>query len=489
MGTMVTGLPAPIHAVERPVLCRRLDEALNQKVALIVAPAGAGKSVLLAQWAAAHPELAFVWMSLSAADDDPVRFAQRFLQGLATVSPTVAELGTLISLHGGGLGTPLLEALGSQLEEAPETVIVLDDLHRLSNPTLIADLARLVELLPAQAHLVLASRVDPPIAWSGRRLTRDLTELRQADLAFDESDSAQLLERITGRRLRTDQVGVLVDRTEGWAAGLQLAGMMLRLHDDPDDFIIHFSGNDRLVADFLSEEVLEAQPVERRRFLLQISVVDEICSDLAVHLTGDRRAQLVLEELERESMFLIPLDDRRQWYRFHHLFRDLLAFRLRAEGVESETELLGRAAAWHLEQGDANAGIEYLVRGRRWEDALDLITSRGTEFFERGQGATVIRWITEMPAAVRSDRKEVTLLLAWLLGAEGRAAGCEDLLHGVVGDSAATPGEPACAQTLLATLAQFRSWPQGITATAWLTGQDRPVSSMEVADGPEVVAH
>ncbi len=399
-------------------------------------------------------------MGLSPSDDDPVRFSQRLLQGLTSVSPDVGDLASLVSLHGGGLGTPLLDALVAQLEEAPETVVVLDDLHRISNATLLADLGRLVDRLPGHIHLVLASRVDPPIAWSHHRLTRALIELRQADLAFDESDSALLLERIAGRPLDTDQVGSLVQRTEGWATGLQLAAMTLRLRDDSGGFIAQLSGNDRLIADYLSEEVLQAQSAERRSFLLRVSVLDQMCAELAVELTGEARAQFLLEELERESMFLVPLDDRREWYRFHHLFRDLLRFRLRAEDPGAESALLAEAAAWHLERGEVNPAVDYLLRARRWGDALDLIMGRGSEIFERGEMATVIRWITEVPETVRADRRDVSLLLASLKGAEGQAAGSEDILRTLVAHPSATPGERACAQVLLATMAQFRANPE-----------------------------
>jgi LuxR family maltose regulon positive regulatory protein len=274
------------------------------------------------------------------------------------------------------------------------------------------------------------------------------------------------LERITGRSLGSDQVDALVQRTEGWAAGLQLAGMMLRVHDDSDGFISRLSGNDRLIADYLSEEVLASQSAERRAFLLRISVLDEMCADLAVRLTGETRAQLVLEDLERESMFLVPLDDRREWYRFHHLFRDLLRFRLRAENPGLDTELLTEAATWHLERGEVNLAVEYLLRAQCWAEALDLIMGRGAEIFERGQMATVIRWITDVPETARAGRRDVSLLLAWLKGAEGQAAGAEDILRTLVADPATTPGERACGQALLATMAQFRSNPDITVAMA-----------------------
>ena len=322
---------APSYAVDRAALRRQLDDALVHALTLIVAPAGAGKSVLLAQWAATHPELDFVWLEVVEDDDDPVRFSQRLLQQFGAINPDFADLTALTSLHGGGLGTPLLDALEAQMAELPEVVIVLEDLHHLSNAMLISDLGRLANVLPPNVHLVLSSRTDLPIAWSRHRLNEQLTEIRQSDLALDEIDSAVLLEHITGRSLGADGVAALVARTEGWAAGLQLAGMTLRLYDDVDEFIVQFSGDDRLIADYLSEEVLQAQPDDRRELLLHVSVLDSMCAELLAHLTDEANPQLVLEELERDSMFLVPMDTRRQWFRFHHLFRDMLRFKLRAE--------------------------------------------------------------------------------------------------------------------------------------------------------------
>jgi LuxR family maltose regulon positive regulatory protein len=427
---------------------------------VLVAPAGAGKSVLLHQWASTHPELHFVWLPLGAVDDDPVRFSQRLLRGLGEVNPDVSELTPLVPMNGGGLGTPLLEALHTQMTEFPEVVIVLDDLHHLSNGVLVGDLGRLVDLLPPQVHLVLSTRIDPPMALTRHRIRRDLTEFRQVDLALSETESAQLLERITGRTLPEESVSVLVNRTEGWAAGLQLAGVTLRLHPEAEAFVTQFSGDDRLIADYLSEEVLEAQTEGRRKLLLHISVLDEMCGDLVSHLTGEANAQLVLEELERESMFLVALDTRREWFRFHHLFRDLLRFRLQAEDPPAEALLLRRAADWHFARGRSDAGVEYLLRAKDWSGALEVILNSGSEVFERGEMATVIGWIRRIPESARSGRRDVSLLLGALLLTEGQAAEAEDILRRVTIDPGASPGERACAQCSLAALAQWRPRPE-----------------------------
>jgi LuxR family transcriptional regulator, maltose regulon positive regulatory protein len=447
----------PAHVVDRPALRRKLDAVVDHSIALIVAPAGAGKSVLLGQWAEARPELQFVWLEIVPTDDDPVRFRRRLLNGLAEVDPAFVDLSPLTSLHGEGLGDAFLDDLAVQMTELPEVIIVLEDLHHLSNAALIADLARLSELLPRNVHLVLSSRADLPISWSRQRMRVDVMEIRQADLAFDATDSAQLLERMTGQKFSVDSVTALVNRTEGWAAGLQLAGMTLRLHEDPDDFVRQFSGTDRLIADYLSEEVLQAQSRERRHLLLQMSVPDEMSADLIGSLTRTPNVQGILEELERESMFLVPLDSSREWYRFHHLFRDLLRFRLRAEDPELESLLLHRTAEWQLDHGKTDLAIECLMSARDWDAALNLINARGSEVFERGEMATAIRWLSNIPEFVRADQHQVNLLLGLLLGTEGQAAAAEDVTRRVRVHPSATRGEAACAQVFLASLTQFRA--------------------------------
>jgi LuxR family transcriptional regulator, maltose regulon positive regulatory protein len=456
----VTGVVPPVHAVDRPALRHRLDQALSQPLALIVAPAGAGKSVLLAQWAASRPDLHYVWLHVDARDDDPVHFSRRLLQGLSAIRPDFGDLRPLVTLHGGGLGTPMLEELGAQMADLPDVAIVIDDLHQISNATLLADLGRMAEVLPGNVHLVLSTRVDLPLAWSRYRMRLSMTEIRQADLVLDVAESTELLERIVGRSMSPDSVTALVNRTEGWAAGLHLAAMTLRHYDDADEFVIEFSGSDRLVADYLTEEVLQGQSDRRREFLLRVSVLDELTADLVAHLTGEQHAQLLLEELERESMFLVPLDSHRTRFRFHHLFRDLMRYRLRVEDPSAEAPLLRQAAGWHLERGEVSQAVEFLVRAREWERVLEIVLSRGSDVFEQGQMATVIRWIESVPESIRGGRHDVNLLLSFLKGADGQAAAGEDLARKVMTDRTATDGERLCATVLLTLLAQWRPRPE-----------------------------
>src|SRR5580704_11131663 len=203
----------PTHVVERPALRRRLDAVPHHRIALIVAPAGAGKSVLLTQWAGTHPELQFVWLEILPSDDDPVRFRRRLLNGLAEIDSAFVDVSPLNTVHGEGLGDAFLDDLAMQMTELPEVIIVLEDLHHLSNAVLISDLARLSELLPRNVQLVLSSRADLPIAWSRQRIRLDILEIRQLHLAFDDTDSAELLERMTGRSFSAESVTALVNRT------------------------------------------------------------------------------------------------------------------------------------------------------------------------------------------------------------------------------------------------------------------------------------
>jgi LuxR family transcriptional regulator, maltose regulon positive regulatory protein len=356
--------------IDRPVLRSMLDSALKMPLTVVVAQAGAGKTTLLRQWAATHPDRAFARLDIDEADDDPAHFARHLVAALAAVRPAVARVATAIEPDGHGLSTGVLIALGAALESMPNVTILVDNVHRFTNVRLVAELGGLVERLPHDVHLVLASRVDPPIALSRYRLHDEVLELRQAQLAFSELEAAALLRRIVGYPLTPAQVRALRERTEGWAAGLQLAGLKLRHEPDVDAFIADFRGSDRLVADYLSEEVLADLPAERRELLLAMSVLEDMTAGLVQAATGSRDAQRVLEELEAESMFLVPLDGRREWYRFHRLFSELLRSRMRAESPAEELRILTQAADWHLARGEVHPAMGYLARAQSWDSAL-----------------------------------------------------------------------------------------------------------------------
>jgi LuxR family transcriptional regulator, maltose regulon positive regulatory protein len=447
------------YLVQRPNLKRRLDAALSVPLALVVAQAGAGKTVLLHQWAAEHPELPFVWVDVEAADDDPVRFSRRLLAALAVVRPEVMGLAQMSALNAGGVGRPLLQALSAELESCPEFVVVLDDLHHLSNTTLLGDIGLLVAALPANVHLVISTRVDPAIPWSRLRLRNRLLEIRQSDLAMTDQEAAELLTRVSRRDIAADDLAVLISRTEGWAAGLQLAGLTLRFQRDADGFVSEFGGTDRLIADYLAEEVLGAISEQGRTALLQMSPLDTMTAELIDHVLERSDAHRLFERLEQESMFFVALDAHRERFRFHQLFRDLLRYRLRAEQPQEEARLLGRAAEFHLARGELAPAVEYLLRARAWDQALDAIMTRGSDIFERGEMSTVIRWISTVPEAARHDRLDVALELGLLVGMRGEAARAVDILTRVAADPRATIGQHIVAQAWISATSQWNAHP------------------------------
>lgn len=450
----------PRHAIDRPTLRGVLDGVLSQPLALIVAPAGAGKTVLLEQWAAVHPDRSFVWLDVTAADNDPSHFAAKLIAALAAVKPHFLDVAAPVATAGGRLGETFLEVLPSRLAKLPDTVVVFDDVHHLTNRSLLDDLERIVEFAPPNIHTVFSTRFDLPLGWSRHRLNGDLVELRSADLAFDTEQSSELLARLCGRRFDAESVNALVARTEGWVAGLQLAAMTLKGRDDPEEFIEQFGGTDRMVADYLTDEVLHVQPRRRRTSLLRMSAFDEMSADLITEVTGEDGAQSWLESLERESMFLVPLDTRREWFRFHHLFRDLLRYHLRAEEPGAESTLLAGAADWYLARADVQRAVEYLLRAREWERALMMVRTRGAEIFERGELRTVIRWMTDLPDSVVHDRLDLLLLLGVLRGLEGQMVAAADPLRRVINDPDATVGQQLVAHAIIACQAWWSPHPE-----------------------------
>jgi LuxR family transcriptional regulator, maltose regulon positive regulatory protein len=457
---------SPEYLVDRPKLKRRLDVALSVPLTLVVAQAGAGKTVLLHQWAADHPEIPLVWIEVETADDDPVRFSRRLLAALAVVRPDVMDLARMSALGAGGLGRPLLQALTAELASFPEVVVVLDDLHHLSNTTLLGDLGLLVADLPTNVHLIIATRVDPAIPWSRLRLRHRLVEIRQSDLAMTEGEAAELVVRVSERDISAEDLDVLITRTEGWAAGLQLAGLTLKFQPDAGGFVSDFGGTDRLIADYLAEEVLGAITDQGRTTLLRMSPLDTMTAELVDHVLDRSGSLQLFERLEQESMFFVALDAHRERFRFHQLFRDLLRYRLRAEQPGEEAQILVRAAEFHLAKGEPAPAVEYLLRAREWDRALDAIMKRGSDIFERGEMSTVIRWISEVPEGVRDDRLDVVLELGILVGMRGEVARAIDILTRVASDPRASVGQCMVAHAWISASAQWNAHPADTTRAA-----------------------
>lgn len=457
----MTALPhTPVHAVDRPRLRRRLDDALGAPVSTLIAPVGSGKTVLLSQWVASRSDLGFVWLDLDAADNDPQRFIGRLVAGLSAQTGARQDLGTPHALSDGALGTPALEGLLAVFREHPGMTLIIDDLHTVTNAAILADLWWLADHLPAHTHMVFSSRVDLDFGRSRHRLRHSLLELRQSDLALDEESAATLLERIVGSPVSCATLSAVMERTEGWPAGVQLTALGLRDRSDPEAFARHLRGTDRMIAEYLSEQALAQQTPERRELLLRLSAFDRMSADLIESVLGVDDAAALLDELQHDSMFVIALDDRQEWFRFHHLFRELLHYRLRAREGDEEHRILVAAADWHRDDGELPTAIEYLLRAHEWTRVLDLLLSSGRDVFEQSRTLSLSRWLDAVPAEVRASRPDAEILRGIVLGMSGDATRGEDVLRGQASRPGITAPQSVVVHAYLAATVQFRSGPE-----------------------------
>jgi LuxR family maltose regulon positive regulatory protein len=403
--------------VHRARIVATLAAGAHTRLTVVAAAAGSGKTSLLSEWHSDPSERRpFAWISLDPADNDPVRFWDGILAALQTVSPTIGT-SAQAALHSPGttVEDQVLPLLVNDLAALPEPlVLVLDDYHVIDNPEIHAALELLVERLPAEAHLVLATRSDPPLPLSRLRARGQLTEIRAADLRFTVAEADAFLTEAIGVRLDPVDIERLHERTEGWAAGLQLAGLSLNGRDDRREFIDTFAGDDQQIVDYLGFEVLDRQPPPLRQFLLSSSILDRLCGPLCTAVTGVADAGLVLRGLERENAFVVALDSRREWYRYHHLLGELLRTELMRAAPELVPELHRRASAWYLEAGAIHEAIEHATIAGDFARAIELITTHWYEFLQRGRQETVATWIDRLPHETVTNDPNLCLTKAWL---------------------------------------------------------------------------
>ena len=416
--------------VPRPRLTARLDEGLTRGLILACAPAGYGKTVLLADWArrSGHP---VAWLSLDAGDNDPARFWRHAVAALDRARPGIGErvaplLGPPAPSSFQGLVTALINDL-----TAEEALLVLDDYHVIGSPQVHESLAFLAEHRPAGLRVALASRSDPPLALPRLRARGQLTEIRAAELRFAPAEAAELL-RHAASDLPDGSVAALAARTEGWAAGLQLAALSLRGHEDAAAFVAAFTGSHRYVLDYLAEEVLERQDSQLRTFLRETSVLERLSGPLCDAVTGREGSQALLEAAERAGLFLIPLDAVRGWWRYHHLFADLLRARLQEKQPGRVPQLHRNAAAWYEEHGLADDAIGHAAAAGETAWAARIIEQHFDLVYNiRGEAATIHRWLSVLPAEVVRSRPRLLLAQAIMAATSGHVEVVEPLLDAV----------------------------------------------------------
>ena len=406
--------------VARPRLTARLDEGLARRLILVCAPAGFGKTELLAAWASGGQQ-PVAWLSLDAGDNDPARFWRHAAAALERVRPGISDrVGSLLGppppQSFEGVVTTLINELATQ-PAVGRAMLVLDDYHLVGSEAVHAALQFLLEHLPQGLRLVLATRSDPPLRLGRLRARGELAELRAADLRFTAEEAATLLRGAAGPAapgLTGAAVKALTVRTEGWAAGLQLAGLSLQAHDDADAFVAAFSGSHRYVLDYLAEEVLDRQDAQVRTFLLETSVLDRLSGELCDAVTGRTGSQAMLERIERAGLFLVPLDEVHGWWRYHHLFAELLRARLKAEQPGRAAALHRAAAAWHAARGLADDAVGHAVAAGEPEQAAELIEQYFDAVYFTGENATLRRWLSALPAGLVRHRPRLGLAQAFM---------------------------------------------------------------------------
>lgn len=385
--------------VTRSALVSRLCSYPRRKLTLITAPAGFGKTTLAALWLSVQ-SLPVCWVSLDENDNDLIRFLEYVAHAISTALPETGqelknqlEGADAVSIH--NLLTRLINSLTHQ---QTSVILALDDYHVINNPEVHAAVSFLLENLPPQMHLVLITRTEPPLALSKLRARGELTELRTHDLRFTWQEARRFLNETQNLGLSDEQITQLSEKTEGWVTGLQLAALSLASASDPQTLVNDLSGSDRYITDYLLDEVLARQPEEIEQFLLQTSIAQELCAGLCDALTGRSDGQQMLEALERLNLFLFPLDNTRTWYRYHHLFAELLAGRLKAESAAVARALHQKAAHWLIEHQLYADAIRHLFEMREYEQVAQLLQQAlGDEFLVKAHFRTFLKWLDQIP--------------------------------------------------------------------------------------------
>jgi LuxR family maltose regulon positive regulatory protein len=420
------------YLVPRVRLIEKLEDGLGCRLTLVSAPAGFGKSTLLGAWVSGlFGGRPVAWLSLDPGDNDPARFWRYLLTVVDRVQPGsgATALALLGSPQSPSMETLLTILLNDLADIDADPVLVLDDYHLIERGAIHEALAFLIENLPPRMHLVIATRMDPPLPLPRLRARGELSELRAADLRFTPEETATFLNRVMGLELSAEDTAELEGRTEGWVAGLQMAALAMRNRADASGFVAAFAGSNRHVLDYLAEEVLARQPEALRTFLLETSILDRMSAPLCNAATGRADGQTALERLEHANLFVIPLDDERRWYRYHHLFADVLRQRLRQEHPDLVSVLHRRACGWFERQGLVGEAINHALAAQDWERAVRLIESDGVTVVLGSQVQTMLGWIERVPEELARERPAFCTIRALALVLSNRPDAAEASLR------------------------------------------------------------
>jgi LuxR family maltose regulon positive regulatory protein len=455
-------LPSPRRRlVQRDRLTDRLRDLREMpRLVLVSAPAGFGKTTLLMQWLADQQSTRRVaWLALDPADGDVRQFLTHLVGAVRVAEPDVGgDALALLEASNDATTDAVLVSLINDLDvlDGP-TVVALDDYHVIDGPGVHEAISFLVDNLPPQVTLAMTTRVEPPLPLSRLRARGELVEVRAADLRFTADEAAAFLNDVMGLQLEPALVAALEARTEGWAAGLQLAGLSARGHAGADGdvarFVDAFAGSNRFVLDYLLEEVLDRQPADLRAFLFDTCVLDQLTGGLCDALTGRTDGQSVLESLDRENLFIVALDDDRRWYRYHQLFADALRARLTARDAERVPRLHAAAGRWLAENGLLTDAVRHALSSGEHERAAELVELCLSDLRRGRQDRTLRDWLRQLPDDVVRDRPLLAVFMGGSRLSEGDVAGVEPWLAAAEAGMAALPGSARPIAGALATAA------------------------------------
>ena len=467
---LATKLYAPLPQIKivlRPLLMERLNKGMCHRLTLISAPAGFGKTTLVSEWIASCGQ-PFAWLSLDEGDNDPVRFISYLVAALQTIKAGIGEglLPALQSPQPPAIDS-VLTFLLNEITIIPDNfILVLDDYYVIDSKSVDDSLAFLLEHQPPNMHLVIATREDPSLPLARLRVGGQLTELRATDLRFTPAEASEFLNRVMELNLSEEYVAALESRTEGWIAGLQLAAISMQGREDITSFIQAFTGSHRFVLDYLVEEVLQRQPEQIRSFLLQTAILDIFCAPLCNAVTQREDGKEMLDTLERSNLFLIPLDDKRQWYRYHHLFADVLQTHLVEAQPEQVSNLHQRASAWYEQSGYSTDAIRHALAAQDFERAADLTERIWLAMDLSYQSATWLGWAKALPDDLIRARPVLSVGYAWALLGVGELEASEARLRDAERwlEPADKQLENASPKMVVVDEAEFRSLPASIAA-------------------------
>ncbi|MCP5094498.1 MAG: AAA family ATPase, partial [Chloroflexi bacterium] len=413
--------------IPRLRLLQRLDATLHSKFMLVSAPTGFGKTTLVAAWLAQVTAVIPLWLSFDKNDNDPVRFLTYFIHALRGVEKGLGE-AALLTLESSQT-IPFEEVLTAVLNKIAQLtqpiVLVLDDFHLLTDPHVHEIVQFILQNQPPTFHLILVSRTDPPWPMARWRARGDMVELRGADLRFTLAETRLFLNDVMGFSLSSPQIEALDQRLEGWIAGLQMAALSMQGHKDSAGFIQAFTGSHRFILDYLMEEVLNQQPAAMQAFLMQSSVLDRFCGALCDAVLEREDSETVLVQLERSNLFLVPLDDHRRWFRYHHLFGELLYGRLQQTQPSTIRPLHHRASEWAAANNLIDEAVRYALAAKDVERVAQLIGENALAMAYHGELKTLLRWLRTLPDGMAKKRPWLNVAYAWALAFSGQLEAAE----------------------------------------------------------------